>query len=142
MFEFRPPLISSTKAVKSIRKFTSRDKQNRLRRYVAEDDNTLWSIRREIAIMKRCRHANIVRLVEVIDDPAQEKIYLSSFGWISDAHVANMFAVMEYLAGGPIHWQTPKDTPLLKLNQTRRIVRDAMLGLEYRELNARHLACQ
>ncbi|KAF9529409.1 kinase-like protein [Crepidotus variabilis] len=65
--------------------------------------------------MKRCRHANIVRLVEVIDDPAQEKIYL----------------VMEYLAGGPIHWQTPEDKPVLTLKQTRRIMRDAMLGLEY-----------
>jgi len=55
---------------------TKRDKINLLRRGVAEDDNTLWSIQREIAIMKKCRHANVVRLVEVIDDPSAEKIFI------------------------------------------------------------------
>ena len=31
---------------------------------------------REIAIMKRCRHQNVVALYEVIDDPRNEKVYL------------------------------------------------------------------
>jgi serine/threonine protein kinase len=34
------------------------------------------SIRKEIAIMRKCRHPNLVRLLEVIDDPQQEKIYI------------------------------------------------------------------
>jgi hypothetical protein len=38
--------------------------------------STEHSIRKEIAVMKKCRHANIVRLFEVIDDPQQDKIFL------------------------------------------------------------------
>ena len=33
-------------------------------------------IRKEIAIMKKCRHAHVVRLLEVIDDRMQHKIYM------------------------------------------------------------------
>lgn len=33
-------------------------------------------IRREIAIMKKLRHAHVVRLYEVIDDRIQDKIYI------------------------------------------------------------------
>lgn len=33
-------------------------------------------IRREIAILKKCVHPHVVRLTEVIDDPASRKIYL------------------------------------------------------------------
>jgi serine/threonine protein kinase len=36
-------------------------------------------IRREIAIMKKCIHPNVVRLIEVIDDPDVRKIYLGKF---------------------------------------------------------------
>ncbi|KAG0048340.1 hypothetical protein BGZ83_006686 [Gryganskiella cystojenkinii] len=43
-------------------------------------------IRREIAIMKKCIHPNVVRLIEVIDDPNARKIYM----------------VLEYMEGGEI----------------------------------------
>lgn len=43
---------------------------------------------------------------------------------------------MEYLGGGPIQWQTEWKEPLLALVQTRRIMRDTLLGLEYREFSA------
>jgi serine/threonine protein kinase len=33
-------------------------------------------IRREIAILKKCVHPHVVRLKEVIDDPASRKIYM------------------------------------------------------------------
>ena len=37
---------------------------------------TETKIRREIAVMKKCSHQNLVQLLEVIDDPASKKIYL------------------------------------------------------------------
>jgi len=43
-------------------------------------------MQREIAIMKKCRHKNIVPLYEVIDDPGQNHIYL----------------VMQYIEHGPV----------------------------------------
>ncbi|PVG04390.1 kinase-like protein [Serendipita vermifera] len=71
-------------------------------------------IRYEIAVMKRCIHDNIVRLIEVIDDPRSYAVFL----------------VMEYLEGGEIKWRG-YDGPLLSLHQIRRITRDVLLGLEY-----------
>ncbi|KAG6901447.1 hypothetical protein C0995_011781 [Termitomyces sp. Mi166 len=72
-------------------------------------------IRKEIAIMKKCRHPHVVRLYEVIDDRSKEKIYM----------------VMEYLAGGEVKWTNEHSQPILSYDQTRRIIRDAVLGLEY-----------
>jgi serine/threonine protein kinase len=34
------------------------------------------AIKQEISILKRLHHENIVKLVEVIDDPSSRKIYL------------------------------------------------------------------
>ncbi|KAF5326725.1 hypothetical protein D9619_004067 [Psilocybe cf. subviscida] len=74
-------------------------------------------IRREIAIMKKMRHANIVRLYEVIDEISQTKIYM----------------IMEYMGGGEVKWNdgADKPRPILSIWQTRRIMRDVLLGLEY-----------
>ncbi|KAF9232951.1 kinase-like domain-containing protein [Melanogaster broomeanus] len=72
-------------------------------------------IRKEIAIMKKCRHGHIVRLLEVIDDKLNERIYM----------------VMEYLGGGEIKWRDEQNQPILKVDQCRRICRDVILGLEY-----------
>lgn len=36
-------------------------------------------IRREIAILKKCAHPHVVKLREVIDDPASRKIYMGMF---------------------------------------------------------------
>ncbi|THV06330.1 kinase-like protein [Dendrothele bispora CBS 962.96] len=72
-------------------------------------------IRREIAIMKKCYHPHVVRLYEVIDDRKNDQIYL----------------VMEYLGGGEIKYTNERREPILTVEQTRRIMRDAILGLEY-----------
>ncbi|GJJ08356.1 hypothetical protein Clacol_002570 [Clathrus columnatus] len=73
-------------------------------------------IRREIAVMKKCTHQNLVRLLEVIDDPASKKVYL----------------VMENLAGGEVKWRSRDHSePVLELSQIQRIMRDVTLGLEY-----------
>ncbi|KAF9192087.1 hypothetical protein BGZ51_006279 [Haplosporangium sp. Z 767] len=72
-------------------------------------------IRREIAIMKKCIHPNVVRLIEVIDDPNARKIYL----------------VLEYMEGGEVRWKDADDKPILPLKDARTIFRDVVLGLEY-----------
>ncbi|KAF8967854.1 other/CAMKK/ELM protein kinase [Flammula alnicola] len=112
-------------AVKIVRKTNPRDKLKLLKRNYQQEiqdgqiplnlNSTLNSIRKEIAIMKKCRHANLVRLVETIDDPRDEKIYM----------------VMECLSGGPVEWSGINKEPVLMLQQTRRILRDTILGLEY-----------
>ncbi|KAG0214028.1 hypothetical protein BGX31_001158 [Mortierella sp. GBA43] len=72
-------------------------------------------IRREIAIMKKCDHPNVVKLIEVIDDPTAKKIYL----------------VLEYMEGGEVRWKDTEDKPILSLQEARSIFRDVVLGLEY-----------
>ncbi|KAH7047169.1 kinase-like domain-containing protein [Linnemannia elongata] len=72
-------------------------------------------IRREIAIMKKCIHPNVVRLIEVIDDPNARKIYL----------------VLEYMEGGEVRWKDAEEKPILPLDDARAIFRDIVLGLEY-----------
>ncbi|PPQ63943.1 hypothetical protein CVT24_009118 [Panaeolus cyanescens] len=78
-------------------------------------NTTELKIRKEIAIMKKLRHPHVVRLYEVIDDRMKEKIYM----------------VMEYLGGGEVKWRDGNNRPVLTVAQTRRIMRDAVLGLEY-----------
>ncbi|KAJ3559078.1 hypothetical protein NM688_g563 [Phlebia brevispora] len=76
---------------------------------------TEMKILKEIAIMKKLRHPHVVRLLEVMDDHLLKEIYL----------------VMEYCAGGEIKWRTKNNEPILRVSQTRRIIRDVILGLEY-----------
>ncbi|KZT23120.1 kinase-like protein [Neolentinus lepideus HHB14362 ss-1] len=77
--------------------------------------STEQKIRKEIAIMKKLRHAHIVRLLEVIDD----KLY------------SRIFMVMEFLGGGEVKWRNRNGRPVLRVDQSRRIIRDVILGLEY-----------
>lgn len=45
-------------------------------------DSAMNSIRKEIEILKNSRHPNVVQLMEVIDDPTDNKVYLSKrFDW-------------------------------------------------------------
>lgn len=44
-------------------------------------------------------------------------------------------AVMEYMGGGEVKWRTNDEKPTLTVDQSRRIVRDVILGLEYREIS-------
>lgn len=74
-------------------------------------------IRREIAIFKKVHHPNVVRMKEIIDDPEQSKLFM----------------IMEYCEGGEIKWQDGQEGPALTVAETRRIFRETVLGLEYRE---------
>ncbi|KAL9932763.1 hypothetical protein V8E36_008462 [Tilletia maclaganii] len=87
-------------------------------------------IKREIAILKKLHHANVVSLLEVIDDPDSKKIFM----------------VLEYMAGGELHWRDeteplpgsleyrlnmPTPRPTLTITQIQSIMRDLICGLQY-----------
>ena len=44
----------------------------------SEANDSLFLIREEIAIMKKLNHPHVVRLLEVIDDPLTDKIYMGA----------------------------------------------------------------
>ncbi|BGO90249.1 hypothetical protein NBRC10512_004770 [Rhodotorula toruloides] len=72
-------------------------------------------VKREVAIMKRLDHPNIVRLKEVIDDAKSKKVFM----------------VLEFMAGGQIVWQDDNKQPTMTVDEARRTFRDVVLGLEY-----------
>ena len=53
---------------------------------LSKDKTAFDQVEREVAIMKKLRHPHVVQLVEVLDDPSCEKLYL----------------VMENMAGGSV----------------------------------------
>jgi SNF1-activating kinase 1 len=59
-------------------------RQRRLGRLGAPEDQT----KKEVAVLKKARHRNVVSLLEVIDDPTKNKVYL----------------VLEYVERGEIKW--------------------------------------
>lgn len=61
-------------------------KRRRLGKNTSHEDK----IRREIAILKKARHPNIVSLLEVIDDPSRKKVYI----------------VLEHVELGEVKWRT------------------------------------
>ena len=38
-----------------------------------------WQVYREIAIMKKLDHPNVVKLTEVLDDPEDDNLYMGKF---------------------------------------------------------------
>jgi len=120
-------------------------------RFAARAD-AFHNVQREIAIMKKCQHPNIVRLIEIIDAPENDKVYISTLLGVgrglrgegggdgrrrcspanAPAHRGSGGApVLEYLESGSVVWQTPLG-PALSEFQARRYFRDVVLGLEYR----------
>eukprot|EP00112_Aurelia_sp_Birch-Aquarium-sp1_P001376 Seg1147.2 transcript_id=Seg1147.2/GoldUCD/mRNA.D3Y31 product="Calcium/calmodulin-dependent protein kinase kinase 1" protein_id=Seg1147.2/GoldUCD/D3Y31 len=75
--------------------------------------NPLDVLHREIAILKKVDHPNIVKLVEVIDDPEIDNVYM----------------VFEMMDGGPVQ-EIPTENPMNEA-QARRYFRDMVIGLEY-----------
>jgi serine/threonine protein kinase len=70
-------------AIKIVDRFS---KRRRLGKSSSHEDK----IKREIAILKKARHPNIVSLLEVIDDPAKKKVYI----------------VLEHVELGEVRWRT------------------------------------
>ncbi|EPX72072.1 CAMKK/ELM protein kinase Ssp1 [Schizosaccharomyces octosporus yFS286] len=96
-------------AIKIIPKTERRPKLGR-----ANSGSQKEKVRREIAILKKCIHPNVVRLREVIDDPNSTKVYL----------------VLECMNGGEIQW-SENQSPFLSVEQARQYFRDVVCGLEY-----------
>jgi serine/threonine protein kinase len=57
-------------------KIINRQTKKRLGHYDPNEQEK--KIKREIAIMKKCHHPNIVNLIEVIDNPNHQKVYLGT----------------------------------------------------------------
>jgi [calcium/calmodulin-dependent protein kinase] kinase len=60
------------------------------RRRLGKNTNHEDKIKKEIAILKKARHPNIVSLLEVIDDPSRKKVYM----------------VLEHVELGEVKWRT------------------------------------
>lgn len=89
---------------------------------VAEDP-ALLSLNREVAVMKRLRHRNIVPLYEAIDDPHEKTMYL----------------VMKYVEKGPIvQLDASWSCPPLDMDLVRCITRQTASGVAY--LHKHHIA--
>ncbi|KAL1426522.1 hypothetical protein MTO96_018261 [Rhipicephalus appendiculatus] len=75
--------------------------------------NPLDQVYHEIAVLKKLNHPNIVKLVEVLDDPDSDNLYM----------------VFEFLEKGPVI-EIPTSTPLSE-TQAWTYFRDVVLGMEY-----------
>ncbi|KAL2094999.1 hypothetical protein ACEWY4_009718 [Coilia grayii] len=73
----------------------------------------LERVYQEIAILKKLDHLNIVKLVEVLDDPTEDNLHM----------------VFELMQKGPV-MEVPTDSPYTE-EQTRLYFRDMVLGIEY-----------
>ncbi|KAL4930658.1 putative serine/threonine protein kinase [Aspergillus undulatus] len=69
-------------AIKIVQRYSKRRRLGRLGN--AED-----KVKKEVAILKKARHANVVSLLEVIDDPNRQKVYI----------------VLEFVENGEIIWR-------------------------------------
>ncbi|KAF2235187.1 kinase-like protein, partial [Viridothelium virens] len=78
--------------------------------------NTEDKVKKEVAILKKARHPNIVALLEVIDDPARKKVYI----------------VLEWVQRGEITWRTrcPKALALLEARRYLRHSPEELLDAE------------
>jgi [calcium/calmodulin-dependent protein kinase] kinase len=81
-----------------------------------EKDDALYLIREEIAIMKKLNHPNLVQLIEVLDDPEEDSLYM----------------VMEMCKKGVVMKVGLDDDATPYEGETcRHWFRDLILGIEY-----------
>lgn len=95
--------------------------KRRLGRLGAPEDRT----KREVAILKKARHPNVVSLLEVIDDPSKNKVYL----------------ILEYVEKGEIKWRKPGVREVLSINNARfdQGRRGVVLSIEPSERDVFHV---
>ncbi|CAK4009601.1 Serine threonine- kinase ssp1 [Lecanosticta acicola] len=86
-------------AIKIVERFSKRRKLGRL-------GTTEDKVKKEVAILKKARHPNVVALLEVIDDPSRKKVYI----------------VLEWVERGEINWRTkgPKEIGMIESRRYER----------------------
>ncbi|KAH8288959.1 hypothetical protein KR044_003173, partial [Drosophila immigrans] len=84
-----------------------------MRRSPKQSTSPLDRVYREIAVLKKLDHPNIVKLVEVLDDPLEDSLYM----------------VFELVKKGEVLC-IPTDKPLSE-ERAWNVIRDTLLGLEY-----------
>jgi [calcium/calmodulin-dependent protein kinase] kinase len=94
-------------AIKIVERFSKRRKLGRLG--TAED-----KVKKEVAILKKARHPNVVALLEVIDDPSRKKVYI----------------VLEWVERGEINWRVkgPKEIAMVEARRYEREKNEARTG--------------
>ncbi|WPG98269.1 serine/threonine-protein kinase ssp1 [Acrodontium crateriforme] len=88
-------------AIKIVERYSKRRKLGKL--FQAED-----KVKKEVAILKKARHPNIVALLEVIDDPSRKKVYI----------------VLEWVEKGEILWRVKSQSKEIALIEARRYERE------------------
>ncbi|KAJ2411107.1 hypothetical protein J3F80_000072 [Coemansia sp. RSA 2526] len=94
---------------------TPAQRSHRSHGFLRIDLDKMEKVKREIAILKKCRHPNVVRLREVIDD----------------AHARRIYLVIEYMDAGEIAWRDSAHLPVMAADTARSVFRDLVLGVEY-----------
>lgn len=86
-------------AIKIVERFSKRRKLGKLG--TKED-----KVKKEVAILKKARHPNVVALLEVIDDPSRKKVYI----------------VLEWVERGEINWRAkaPREIAVLEARRYER----------------------
>ncbi|CDW85374.1 protein kinase domain containing protein [Stylonychia lemnae] len=93
-------------------KILNKRKLNRI--FISKTRTALQNVEKEIAIMKKLDHPNVVQLIEVLDDPTHDKLYI----------------IMEYLPNGTLMKKLSK-TKNSNLQLIWKYFRDLILGLNY-----------
>ena len=101
-------------AMKVVKKYAM-DKKDKFSLRRTKSRGMIGDILREIAIMKTLNHVNIIKLVEVIDDPKQK----------------NMYIILEYASGSSLESVLGK----VNLGKARRIFREIARGVGYLHSN-------
>jgi [calcium/calmodulin-dependent protein kinase] kinase len=91
---------------------------------VKEAQDALYLIREEVAIMKKLNHPNLVQLIEVLDDPEEDTLYMVM-------EMCKKGVVMKVGLGESAN-PYPEET-------CRHWFRDLILGIEYRESSVTQL---
>lgn len=108
-------------AIKIVQRYSKRRRLGKL-------GNPEDKVKKEVAILKKARHPNVVSLLEVIDDPNLQKVYI----------------VLEYVENGEISWRTkgPReivDVDKRRLDREKRGIPDSPSFMEENEQHVRNV---
>lgn len=62
----------------------------------------------------------------------RRSLWVGAIGHNEALSAEDLTTVLEYMPGGQIEW-TKDDEPLMTVDESRRVFRDVVLGLEYRQ---------